>query len=76
MTNDASIIWSNGGEGCGVSSGVCGSGGVDGIVAQGPQGVLKQYFPHEWMNRPLVVVASNNSISLDLSITHHISVFC
>ena len=40
-TNDASITCSNGGVGCGVSSGDCGSGGVDDIAAYGPQRVFK-----------------------------------
>ena len=33
---------------------VVGSGGVDDIVANGPQGVLKQYFPLEWLNCPMM----------------------
>ena len=30
-----------------------GNGGVDDIVAKGPQGVLKPYFLLEWLNRPM-----------------------
>ena len=30
-----------------------GSGGVD-VVANGPQGVLKRYFPLEWLSRPML----------------------
>ena len=30
------------------------SGGVDDIVANGPQGVLKRYFPLEWLSRPML----------------------
>ena len=38
---------------CVVGSG--GSGGLDDIVAKGPQGILKGYLPLEWLNRPLLV---------------------
>ena len=31
-----------------------GIGGVDDIVAIGPQDVLKQYFPLGWLNRPML----------------------
>ena len=30
-----------------------GSGGVDNILANGPKGVFKQYFPLEWLSCPL-----------------------
>ena len=33
-----------------------GIGGVDDIVAKGPQGILKGYLPLEWLNHPLLVV--------------------
>ena len=36
------------------SGGSGGSGGVDDVVANGPQGVLKQYFPLGWLNRPML----------------------
>ena len=40
--------------GCGVGSGDSGgSGGVDEIVAEGPEDVLKRYFPLQWLNCPL-----------------------
>jgi len=51
--NDASIMYSNSGVGCGVSSGKIGSGSVNEIVAKGPKDVLNRYFPHEWQNCPL-----------------------
>ena len=31
-----------------------GSGGVDNILANGPKGVLKQYFPLEWLIFPML----------------------
>ena len=46
---------SNGDVGCGVGSSNSGggSGGVDEIVAKGPEDVLKRYFPLKWLNCPL-----------------------
>ena len=46
-TNDASLMCENCGVGCGVGSDDSGggSGGVDEIVAEGPEDVLKRYFP-------------------------------
>ena len=32
-----------------------GNGGLDDIVAKGPQGILKGYLPLEWLNHPLLV---------------------
>ena len=41
-TNDASVMWSNGGVGCWVGSG-SGSDDVDIMVAEGSKGLMKQY---------------------------------
>ena len=48
------MMCGNGGVGCGVGSGNSGGsiGGVDEIVAKGPEDVLKQYFPLAWRNCP------------------------
>ena len=47
----------NNGVDCIIDSGGGGDGnsGVNGIVAKGPQGILKGYLPLEWLNHPLLV---------------------